>query len=182
MRGDTPSSDNCATASPDSAFSRVLSSDSAKATNTKRADTQSSLVRFLINERCPQRRVNPRKLARWGAWGLGVLCLLSPLCSHIISNYSGITYFPELSERGLLPTGVVLSAIRSFESRISLSSFMICRSCIQTNNGMNVKKTRKAQIARPNENSSGFMLMSRVKTYEMLAEPKSGEDGFTSSA
>jgi hypothetical protein len=47
---------------------------------------------------------------------------------------------------------------------------------------MNVKKTRKAQIARPNENSSGFMLMSRVKTYEMLAEPKSGEDGFTSSA
>jgi len=120
----------------------------------------------------------PRLKAR----GLGGLSLLSLLCSHIISNYSGITYFPELSERGLLPTGVVLSAIRSFESRISLSSFMICRSCIQTNNGMNVKKIRKAQIARPNENSNGFMFTSRVVTYETLAEPKSGEDSFTSSA
>ena len=118
--------------------------------------------------------------------GLGVLSLLSLPSWHITGNYSGITYFPELSERGLLPTGVVLSAIRSFESRISRSNFMICRSCIQTNNGMNENQMTKAQkaipIARLNEDSNGFMFTSRVETYETLSVPKSGEAGFTSSA
>ena len=74
----------------------------------------------------------------------------------LYSDYFGMLYFTELSELGLLPLGVVFSAMCSFESRISRSSFIICRSCIQTNNGIRVKKIRKAQIANPIENENVF--------------------------
>lgn len=76
-------------------------------------------------------------------WGFCVLSLLSLLCPLILGNYSGITYFPELSDLGLLPAGVVFSAICSFESRMALSNLITCLSCNHMKNGVSATKAKK---------------------------------------